>query len=102
MKLTKAVLKQMIQETMRTYEPLTRAHAEELGEVPMPKSHKDEAIELVAMLDEFDKRFGNLVVNSGLNDNADAKLLRQLGMIDTPVRNARWKLRALIMHIPEN
>ena len=100
MKLTKAVLKQMIQETMRTYEPLTRAHAEELGEVPMPKSHKDEAKELVAMLDEVYKRFRVLAVNSGLNNNAE--LLEDLDMVDTPVRNAREKLRALILHIPEN
>ena len=90
----------MIQETMRTYEPLTRAHAEELGEVPMPKSHKDEAKELVAMLDEVYKRFRVLAVNSGLNNNAE--LLEDLDMVDTPVRNARRNLRALIMHIPEN
>ena len=100
MKLTKTVLKQMIQETMRTYEPPTRAHAEELGEVPMPKSHKDEARELLVMLDEVYKRFRELAVNSGLNNNEG--LLKYLDMVDTPVRNARDQLSALIMHIPEN
>ena len=38
MKLTKSKLKQMIQEELRQYEPLTRAHGEELGMNPKGSS----------------------------------------------------------------